>query len=223
MIGMSTSTLNLDTNLRNYLLDVSLREPEVLERLREETAKDKWARMQISPEQGQFMTMLAKLIGARNTLEVGTYTGYSAIAVALALPPGGKVIAMDVDEESSATARRYFALAEVADLVDLRVAPALETLDALLASGKAGTFDMAFIDADKENYLAYYERCLQLLRTGGLILVDNVLWSGRVADTRDNDESTRAIRNFNRVLKVDDRIDLSLIPIGDGLTLARKR
>ncbi|MBM3268406.1 MAG: class I SAM-dependent methyltransferase [Candidatus Sericytochromatia bacterium] len=220
---MSTATLNLDARLRQYLLDHSLREPEVLARLRDETSLHPYARMQISPEQGQFMALLARLMGARKALEVGTFTGYSAICVARALAPGGKVVAMDVSAESSEVARRYFAEAGVADRVDLRVAPALETLDALLAAGEAGTFDMAFIDADKERYLAYYERALQLLRPGGLILVDNTLWSGAVADPSDTDESTAAIREFNSFVHADERVDVSLLPVGDGLTLALKR
>lgn len=219
---MSTATLNLDARLRGYMLDHSLRETPVLRRLREETAALPRAAMQISPEQGQFMYLLARLIGARRTLEVGTFTGYSAISVARALPPDGKVIAMDVSEEYAAIARRYFAEAGVADRIDLRIAPALQTLDGLLESGEAGTFDMAFIDADKENYLGYYERCLMLLRPGGLILVDNTLWSGAVADPDARDTSTEAIRAFNAFLHGDERIDLSLVPIGDGLTLARK-
>ncbi len=220
---MSTATLNLDSRLRQYLLDNSLREPEVLFRLREDTARHPYSRMQISPEQGQLMALLAKLLGARKTLEIGTFTGYSAISVALALPSGGMVVAMDVSEESSAVARRYFAEAGVADRIDLRVAPALDTLDVLVSGGEAGSFDMAFIDADKENYLPYYERALVLLRAGGLVLVDNTLWSGAVADPTDQDPSTEAIRKFNAFVHADQRVDVSLLPIGDGLTLARKR
>lgn len=219
---MSSATLNLDDRLRGYLLDSSLREPDVLRRLREETAALPRAGMQISPEQGQFMFLLARLIGAARTLEVGTFTGYSAISVARALPPDGKIVAMDVSEEYATIARRYFGEANVADRIDLRIAPALDTLDALLARGDAGRFDMAFIDTDKENYLGYYERSLELLRPGGLLLADNTLWSGAVADPQNQESSTEALRAFNRFLHADERIDLSLVPIGDGLTLARK-
>lgn len=220
---MSTATLNLDARLRQYLLDHSLRESALLFDLREETARHPYARMQISPEQGQFMALLTRLIGARKALEVGTFTGYSAICVASALPAGGKLIAMDVEDESSEVARRYFARAGVADRIDLRLAPAVATLDALLATGEGGTFDMAFIDADKESYLTYYERCLALLRPGGLILVDNTLWSGAVADPADTEPSTEAIRAFNAFVHADERVDVSLLPVGDGLTVARKR
>lgn len=219
---MSSATLNLDDRLRGYLLDSSLREPDVLRKLREETASLPRAGMQISPEQGQFMYLLARLIGATRTLEVGTFTGYSAISVARALPPGGKVVAMDVSEDYASIARHYFGQAQVADRVDLRIAPALDTLDALLARGEAGRFDMAFIDADKENYLGYYERSLSLLRPGGLLMADNTLWSGAVADPQNHESSTEALRAFNRFLHADPRIDLSMVPIGDGLTLARK-
>lgn len=222
MIAMSSATLNLDARLRGYMLGASLREPDVLRRLREETAAMPRSGMQISPEQGQFMYVLARLIGARRTLEVGTFTGYSAISVARALPPGGQVLAMDVSDDYAAVARRYFAAAGVADRIDLRIAPALETLDALVAAGETSGFDMAFIDADKENYLGYYERCLTLLRSGGLVLIDNTLWSGAVADPEDHEESTEAIRAFNAFLHEDGRVDLSLVPIGDGLTMARK-
>jgi caffeoyl-CoA O-methyltransferase len=220
---MSTATLNLDAQLRQYLLDVSLREPDVLRELRDETARLEWARMQISPEQGQFMYFLARLMGAKRTLEVGTFTGYSAISVARALPIGGKVVAMDVDEETAAIARKYFEKAGVEDRVELRIGPALETLEMLLKANEAGSFDMAFIDADKQNYLAYFERCLALLRPGGLIMVDNVLWSGAVADPKETDASTVALREFNKTLHSDDRVDVSMLPVGDGLTLARKR
>jgi caffeoyl-CoA O-methyltransferase len=179
--------------------------------------------MQISPEQGQFMRLLIQLIGAKKTLEVGVFTGYSSLSVALALPADGKIIACDVSEEFTAIARRYWQEARVAEKIDLRLAPALETLDELLATGQAKTFDFAFIDADKENYDAYYERSLQLIRPGGLIAIDNVLWSGRIADPHIQDESTQAIRALNQKLRNDERVTLSLIPIGDGLTLALKR
>ncbi|MEH2165391.1 MAG: class I SAM-dependent methyltransferase [Nostoc sp.] len=220
---MPKQSIGLDNQLYNYLLSVSLREPEILGRLRQETANHPRSVMQISPEQGQFMSLLVQLIGAKKTLEVGVFTGYSSLSVALALPPDGKIIACDVSEEFTAIARRYWQEAGVADKIDLRLAPALETLDGLLATGQAETFDFAFIDADKENYDAYYERSLQLVRPGGLIAIDNVLWSGQVADEQNQDEGTQAIRALNEKLHHDERISLSLVPIGDGLTLAIKR
>ena len=206
-----------------YLQSVSVREPEILTELRHETAQHPMAGMQISPEQGQLMALLVQLIGATKTLEVGVFTGYSSLVVALALPPDGKIIACDVSEEYTAIARRYWQKAEVADKIDLRIAPALETLDRLLAEGQANTFDFAFIDADKSSYDDYYERALQLVRVGGLIAIDNVLWSGAVADPAITNTSTEKIRALNQKLHQDDRITLSLIPIADGLTLALKR
>ncbi len=220
---MPKQSIGLDNQLYNYLLSVSLREPEILEKLRQETANHPRSGMQISPEQGQFMRLLVELIGAKKTLEVGVFTGYSSLSVALALPTDGKIIACDVSEEFTAIARRYWQEAGVADKIDLRLAPALETLDQLLATGQAETFDFAFIDADKENYDGYYERSLQLVRPGGLIAIDNVLWSGQVADEQNQDESTQAIRALNEKLHYDERVTLSLIPIADGLTLAIKR
>ncbi len=220
---MSKKTLGLDNQLYDYLLSSSLREPEILRRLREETATHHYAMMQISPEQGQFMALLVQLMGAKKTLEVGVFTGYSSLCVALALPPDGKIIACDVSEEFTSVARRYWQEAGVADKIDLRIAPALETLDRLLAQGEAQTFDFAFVDADKSNYDGYYERSLQLVRPGGLIAIDNVLWSGRVADPQVQDKSTQAIRAFNQKLHHDERVSLSLVPIADGLTLAIKR
>lgn len=179
--------------------------------------------MQIAPEQGQFMALLVQLLGATKTLDIGVFTGYSSLSVALALPPNGKIIACDVSEDDTAIARRYWRAAGVADKIDLRLAPALDTLDELLASGQAGTFDFAFIDADKRNYDAYYERSLQLIRPGGLIAIDNVLWAGRVADPQEQDNQTNTIRAFNEKLHHDERVTLSLVPIADGLTLALKR
>ncbi|MDZ8262405.1 class I SAM-dependent methyltransferase [Nostoc sp. ChiQUE01b] len=220
---MPKQSIGLDNQLYNYLLSVSLREPEILRKLRQETASHPRSGMQISPEQGQFMSLLVQLIGAKKTLEVGVFTGYSSLSVALALPTDGKIIACDVSEEFTAIARRYWLEAEVADKIDLRLAPALETLDRLLATGQAETFDFAFIDADKENSDAYYERSLQLVRPGGLIAIDNVLWSGQVADEQNQDESTQAIRALNEKLHHDERVTLSLVPIADGLTLAIKR
>jgi|SRR6476469_5014846 len=220
---MSKQTIGLDNQLYDYLLSASLREPEILRQLRQETANLPNAMMQIAPEQGQFMALLVQLMGATKTLEVGVFTGYSSLSVALALPPEGKIIACDVSEEYTSVARRYWQAAGVADKIDLRLAPAIDTLDRMLAEGQAGTFDFAFIDADKNNYEGYYERSLQLVRPGGLIAIDNVLWSGRVADSQDRDKSTQSIRNLNNKLLHDERVTLSLVPIADGLTLALKR
>ncbi|BBD58928.1 O-methyltransferase family protein [Nostoc sp. HK-01] len=219
---MTTQTLGLEPNLYEYLLSVSVREPEILTQLRQETAQHPMGRMQIAPEQGQLMSLLVKLIGAQKTLEIGVFTGYSTLVVALALPKTGKVVACDISEEFTAIARRYWQQAGVAEKIDLHIAPALETLDSLLASDEAETFDFAFIDADKSNYDNYYERSLQLVRPGGLIVIDNVLWSGRVADSQVQDNRTKKIRAFNQKLHQDSRITLSLIPIADGLTLALK-
>lgn len=220
---MSSKTFTLDERLYQYLLSASLREPELLKRLREETARDPMARMQISPEQGQFMALLVRLMGARRCLEVGVYTGYSSLSVALALPDHGRIVACDVSEPWTAIARRYWAEAGVAHKIALKLAPALETLDALLAAGEAGRFDFAFIDADKESYPAYFERALQLIRPGGLIAVDNTLWYGKVADPENQEKDTLAIRAFNNRVARDPRIELSLVPIGDGLTLALRK
>ena len=220
---MSRRTLTIDDRLYDYLLDVSVREPDVLRRLRERTAEMPRSGMQISPEQGQFMALLVRLIGARRTLEVGTFTGYSTLCVASALGDTGEVVACDVNEEYAAVAREFWAEAGLDDRIDLRLAPALTTLDGLIDEGQIGTFDFAFIDADKTNQLAYYERCLELVRPGGLVAVDNTLWGGSVADPDDEEESTAAIRRFNAALHDDERVDLSLVPIGDGLTLARRR
>jgi len=220
---MTKKTLGLDNQLYDYLLSVSLREPDILQQLREETAHLPNAMMQIAPEQGQFMALLVQLLGATKTLEVGVFTGYSSLCVALSLPPNGKIVACDVSEEYTAIARRYWEAAGVADKIDLRLAPALETLDELLAAGLAGTFDFAFIDADKRNYEGYYERSLQLIRPGGLIAIDNVLWSGRVAEPQAQDNQTQVLRALNEKLHHDKRITLSMVPIADGLTLALKR
>jgi len=220
---MSRRTIQLTDALHEYLLAVSLREPPLLRRLREETAAQPSAGMQISPEQGQFMGLLARLTGARRCLEIGVFTGYSSLSVALALPEDGRIVACDVSEPWTAIARRYWREAGVEGRIDLRLGPALDTLDRLLATGEAASYDLAFIDADKENYLGYYERVLQLLRPGGLVVVDNTLWDGRVADPENAEPDTVAIRHFNEHLAHDGRVDLSLLPIGDGLTLARKR
>jgi predicted O-methyltransferase YrrM len=220
---MANQTLGMEPQLYNYLLSVSLREPEILSQLRSETAQHPMGRMQIAPEQGQFMALLVQLMGAKKTLEIGVFTGYSALVVSLALPPDGRVVACDVSAEFTAIARRYWQKAGVADKIDLHIAPAMETLDQLLATGEAETFDFAFIDADKSNYDGYYERSLQLVRPGGLIVIDNVLWSGRVADPAIEDNRTSKIRALNEKLHQDQRINLSLVPIADGLTLAHKK
>ena len=220
---MSNRSIGLDGPLYDYLLAASLREHPVLARLRAATAAHPKVNMQISPEQGQFMALLVRLIGATRCIEVGVFTGYSSLAVALAMPPTGRIVACDISEEYTAMARPYWAEAGVAGRIDLRIAPAMETLDALLAAGGAGTYDFGFIDADKGAYAGYYERMLELLRPGGLIAVDNTLWDGAVADPDDHGPDTVAIRDFNEKLRDDARVDLSLVPIGDGLTLARKR
>ena len=219
---MGKQTLGLEQNIYDYLQSVSLREPEILQQLRHETDQHPLSQMQISPEQGQFMALLVQLMGAKKTLEVGVFTGYSSLIVALALPPSGKVVACDVSEEYTAIARRYWQQAGVADKIDLHIAPAMDTLDRLLANQEAETFDFAFIDADKSSYDGYYERALQLVRVGGLIAIDNVLWSGRVADPKVQDNRTNTIRALNQKLHQDSRITLSLVPIADGLTLALK-
>jgi caffeoyl-CoA O-methyltransferase len=195
----------------------------VLRRLRDETSKLPSARMQISPEQGQLMGLLVELLGARRALEIGVFTGYSSTAVALALPPDGRLVACDLSQEWTNVARRYWREAGVESKIDLRLGPALASLDALVRDGQAGSFDFAFIDADKTSYGDYYERCLILLRAGGLLAVDNALWSGAVADPSDQRENTRAIRALNAKVSADERVSASLVPIGDGLFLARKR
>ena len=214
---------SFDERTYDYLVTTSVRETEVAERLREETQKLPMAQMQISPDQGQFMQLLVQLIKARKTLEVGVFTGYSSLWVALGLPEDGRIVACDVSEEYTAIARRYWEEAGVAQKIDLQLRPALETLDDLLTKGDAGTFDFAFIDADKSNYENYYERALRLVRTGGLIAIDNTIWSGRVADPNEKDADTVAIRKLNEKLLDDRRIALSMLTVGDGLTLAMKR
>jgi caffeoyl-CoA O-methyltransferase len=209
--------------IQKYLLEHSVREPEVLARVRAATAGHPHAQMQIGAEQGQFMALLAKLIGAKRCIEVGVFTGYSTLAVALALPADGHIVACDIHEEWTSIARRFWREAGVEHKIDLRLRAAVRTLDALVKEGNAGTFDFAFIDADKTSYDAYYEHCLVLVRAGGLILFDNTLWSGRVADPSDQTADTIALRALNDKLHADERIDLSLLTVGDGLTLARKR
>jgi len=220
---MTARTLNLDDALYHYLLDVSLRETPLLRRLRDETQALPMARWQVAPEQGQFLALLVKLIGARRVLEVGTFTGYSALSMAAALPEDGQLICCDIPGDYNATARRYWQEAGVAGRVELRLAPALETLASIEREEGEGGFDLLFIDADKANYPAYLESALRLLRVGGLAVFDNTLWSGRVLEENPQSEDTRAIQALNRALKDDPRVDLSLLPLGDGLTLCRKR
>lgn len=219
---MSNKTFTLPDRLYGYLIDNSLRESDVLKRLREETLRLPMARMQIAPEQGQFMQLLVRALGVQRALEVGVFTGYSSLAVALAMPADGRLVACDISEEWTAIAQRYWQEAGVTDKIDLRLAPAQQTLDRLIADGASASFDFAFIDADKSSYEAYYERALTLLRPGGLVAIDNTLWSGHVADGGRKDADTEAIRRFNRLVHRDDRVMASLLPVGDGLTLALK-
>jgi predicted O-methyltransferase YrrM len=219
---MSPRSIGLSDQLYAYLIAKAVREAEPLRRLREETAKLEQAQMQVAPEQGQLLALLVKLIGARRTLEIGTFTGYSAMAVALALPEDGRLVACEIDANCAAIAERHWRAAGVAHKIELKLAPALETLDRLLAGGARDAFDMTFIDADKENYQVYYERCLSLVRRGGLILIDNMLWNGWVADPDDRQPSTEAIRELTRRVHADPRVDSALVPIGDGLLIARR-
>ncbi|MGE8155018.1 O-methyltransferase [Pseudomonas vancouverensis] len=220
---MTARTLNLDDHLYQYLLDVSLRETPLLKRLRDETQAMPMARWQVAPEQGQFLALLVKLTGARRVLEVGTFTGYSALCMAAALLDGGSLICCDMPGDYNAIARRYWGEAGLAERMDLRLAPALQTLGELEKQGQDGSFDLVFIDADKANYPQYLEHALRLLRVGGLAVFDNTLWSGRVLEANPESADTRAIQALNRALKDDERVDLSLLPLGDGLTLCRKR
>ena len=220
---MSNQSIGIDPPLYRYLLDVSLREDPVLAELRSVTAELPQRNMQIAPEQGQFMALLARLIGARRYIEIGTFTGYSTLAVAQAMGKDAEIIACDVSREWTDIAWRYWRQSGVADRVRLVLQPALETLDELIAEDRAGQFDLAFIDADKTGYIDYFERCLTLIRPGGLILVDNTLWGGSVIDPGKADEDTAAIRAFNSHVHDHDDVDLSLVPIGDGLTLLHKR
>lgn len=220
---MANRSLGISDTLHRYLVDATLREPPLLRELREETSHLSASNMQIAPEQGQFMALLVELIGARRAIEIGTFTGYSALCVARALPADGRLIACDINEEYTSIARRYWERAGVAGKIDLRLAPAIETLDRLLADGQSGSFDFGFIDADKQSYDGYYERTLSLLRPGGLLAVDNVLWDGQVADPADTTPETTAIRALNTRIREDERVSMSLVPVGDGLMLARKR
>jgi predicted O-methyltransferase YrrM len=220
---MANASMGLPADLEQYLVKHGVREPELLARLREETALIPQHNMQIAPEQGALLALLVELTGAKRCLEIGTFTGYSSLIVALAMPPDGTIVCCDVSEEWTAVARRYWAEAGVADRVDLRLAPALETLDAFLADGAEGTFDFAFVDARKSEYPDYHERVVRLLRSGGLAVYDNVLWGGAVADESKQDEDTLAIRRLNDRLATDERVTIAMLPLADGVTLARKR
>ncbi len=220
---MSHVHLQMTDALVEYLYRASPPESEVLKRLREETAKHPRARMQITPEQGHFLSLLVRLINARRVLEIGVFTGYSSIAVAQALPADGKLVACDVSEEFTSVARRYWKEARLEDRIDLRLAPATETLENLIDQGESGNFDFAFIDADKSNYRNYFELSLNLIRNGGLIVLDNVLWSGRVVEKDSEDEDTRAIQEINSLISRDERVWSCMLPVGDGLTLALKK
>jgi predicted O-methyltransferase YrrM len=221
---MSKTTTGLDNALRDYMVSVSVREPAILAELRAETAPLEAAGMQLAPEQGQFMSFLVKTLSAKRCLEVGTFTGYSSLTVALALPEDGKLVACDVSDEWTRIARRFWEKAGVAHKIDLRLGPATETLAALASDpAERNMYDFAFIDADKENYGAYFDYALQLLRPGGVVALDNVLWGGRIVDQTATDSSTEAIRRLNAQIYADERVDVSLVPVGDGLYLARKR
>ena len=220
---MSRRTIELSEQLHAYLLETSLREPAALARLRAETGRMENPDLQVAPEQGRLLYLLAKLTGARRIVEIGTFTGYSAAWMAMALPEGGRLIACDLSEAYTRIARRVWDELGLGPRIDLRLRPALHTLEALIAEGGGADYDMAFIDADKQNYDGYYERCLTLLRPGGLISVDNTLWHGQVIEAEARDADTQAIRALNAKLRDDDRISLSMLPIGDGLTLCRKR
>ena len=219
---MSNRTLSIDERTYNYLCDVAINEPELLRQLREETAQLEYSVMQISPEQGQFMSLLIKLMGAKRAIEIGTFTGYSSICVASALPDDGKLICCDTSPQWTAIAEKYWALAELEEKIELYSQPAEKTLQMLLDDGAEKSFDFVFIDADKQNYITYYEMALRLLRKGGIVAVDNTLWSGAVADPENVEPGTRAIRRFNDMVKQDDRVSTSLLTIGDGLTLILK-
>ncbi|ATX80908.1 putative O-methyltransferase YrrM [Mariprofundus ferrinatatus] len=220
---MANRTIGLDADLYGYLLEMGVREPEVLQQLREATEKEELSIMRSAPEQCQMMALLLRLSGSKRVIEVGTYTGYATLWMALSLPEDGEIVSCDVSERWSFVARRFWEMAGVEAKVHLHLRPALETLDTLLNQGEEACFDFAFIDADKENYDHYFERCLKLIRPGGLIVIDNVLWGGSVIDEQDHSAATEAIRIFNSKLKVDARVDLSMLPIADGVTLAVKR
>lgn len=219
---MSNRTLSIDDRLYDYICDVAITEPELLRQLREETAQLEYSVMQISPEQGQFMSLLIKLMGAKRAIEIGTFTGYSSICVAEAMPEDGRLICCDISPQWTQVAEKYWALANLEDKISLFSQPAEQTLQKLLDDGEEGAYDFVFIDADKQNYIKYYETALRLIRKGGIIAVDNTLWSGAVADPENVEPGTRAIRRFNEMIKGDTRVSQSLLPIGDGLTLILK-
>jgi predicted O-methyltransferase YrrM len=219
---LSNRTLSIDDRVYDYLLSVSLKESELLTQLREETAGIEFSEMQIAPEQGQFMALLVKLMGARRALEIGTFTGYSSVVIASALPEDGELVCCDDSEEWTSMARKYWQQAGLEDRINFKLGDASRTLQAMIDEGREGTFDFIFIDADKQNYPLYYELSLKLLRAGGLIAVDNTLWSGDVADPGNDEPGTRAIRRFNEMLRHDERVEISLVTIGDGLTLVHK-
>ncbi|MCF6148781.1 MAG: methyltransferase domain-containing protein [Candidatus Kuenenia sp.] len=220
---MANRTLFLTNELYKYMISSSVREPDILRQLRRETSHDQMSAMQISPEQGQFMAFLLKLQKATKAIEIGVYTGYSSLCIALALPPDGKLVACDINKEWTSVAQRYWEKAGVSKKIDLHLAPGIETLNHLISNGNANTYDFIFIDADKKNYDIYYERAINLLRPGGIIVIDNVFWLGKVTDHKIIDDETNAIQRLNKKLHNDERIDLSMIPVGDGLTLAMKR
>ena len=220
---MSRFSINLTEQVYEYLHSVTLREDEVMQRCRTETAQHKWAGMQISPEVGQLLTLLVKMLDARKIIELGVYTGYSSLCMARALPAGGKLVACDVNEEYTAKAKEYWRAAGVAERIDLRLAPALDTLADLLRSGEEGSFDFIFVDAIKEEYSAYYPMNYRLLRSGGLMAIDNVLWGGSVANPDKQDAETVAIRAFNKMVHANAKVDMCMLPVGDGITLVRKR
>jgi caffeoyl-CoA O-methyltransferase len=220
---MANKTIGISDELAAYVVKVGTREPDILARLREETAAIPQHGMQIAPEEGAFLALMVELIGARRCIEVGTFTGYSSTAIALALPQDGQLVCCDVSEEWTSLASKYWDEAGVADKIDLRIAPAAETLDQLLADGEEDGFDFAFIDADKAGYDGYYERLLRLVRRGGLIALDNTLWSGKVLNQDADDEDTRELQALNTKLADDERITLCLLPVADGVTLARRR
>lgn len=219
---MSNRTLSIDDRLYTYICDVTVNESELLRKLRAETAKLEYAVMQISPEQGQFMSLLVKLMGAKRAIEIGTFTGYSSICIATAMPDDGRLICMDISPQWTDIAEKYWAKANIKNKIKLFTRPAEQTLQKLLDDGGAKSFDFIFIDADKQNYIMYYEKALALLRKGGIIAIDNTLWSGAVADPENNEPGTRAIRRFNEMVRQDDRVSKSLVTIGDGLTLILK-
>ncbi len=220
---MTGKNIQLSEELHSYLLKVSLRESAVLKELRQETSKLDMSVMQIAPEQGQFMTMLARLIKAKKAIEIGVFTGYSSLCLAAGLCKEGGLIACDISEEWTDIAKKYWAKAGLTEMIDLKLAPALETLDKLISDGLQNSFDISFIDADKVNYWNYFERVLALIRPGGLIVIDNVLWSGKVLESNSSDDDTKAIIEFNTKVHQDDRVDISMLPIADGLTLLHKK